>query len=261
MTPKWPKVSYEASSSSKKVNFECFMIKEVEEQFKQDRDTRGLIRERGIELEDNPIKGMIEEECLEELVKQPLVANIPMVREFYANVLDHGHHKVMVRGKLVPCDATFTMHTIIFKMKINLMIMKTCEKLKLGRNYQFSHDGIAIWKKDASDEEKKLSSSTLTTLSKFWHQFLFEKLLPSSYTSQVMKDSAILNFALQNDYASDIGRVIAQSILNTANKVSIGFWHPLVIYMHYVNGQRFLTYQIRNFKNIWQSSTMMTKGS
>lgn len=132
---------------------------------------------------------MILEEDWEKLVKQPQVANVSMLREFYVNIPTHRHHRVTVRSKLVPCGVKSINAYYDVEDESELDDYENLVKSPdLQEIINFLTDSLGLWKKNSSNEVKIFSSSTLTASSKVWHQFTSVKLLPSCDTSEVMKE-------------------------------------------------------------------------
>ena len=99
-----------ASSSTKKrksklvFDTEKFVSEEAQTRFHASVVKRNPIAERGLcvkGVNQPSIQNNFRARKWDEFCNQPKVAIVPIVREFYANALEHNNRKVFVRGKWV----------------------------------------------------------------------------------------------------------------------------------------------------------------
>lgn len=58
---------------------------------------------------------------------------------------------------------------------------------------------------------------------KIWHPFLCSWLLPISYVIEVMKDRAIVLYAIKHELPINVGSIIYTGILYEVNNLTTGF--------------------------------------
>lgn len=110
---------------------------------------------------------MIEEEGREELLKLPPKANVLVVREFYANTPIRESQEVMVRGKIILCDAkSINGYNHLDKEQALNHYKNFLKELNLDEILKFLINGRGVCKQNMVIEEKHFTNSTLTTSSK-----------------------------------------------------------------------------------------------
>ncbi|PIN23546.1 hypothetical protein CDL12_03729 [Handroanthus impetiginosus] len=86
------------------------------------------------------------------------------------------------------------------------------------------------WTLSRLNEPIHLSRTKLTFVADNWLRFVSARLLPSSHTSEVMRECAVMIYAILTDVPFDIGRFLHRSILKSAmGGLTIGLYHPSLI--------------------------------
>ncbi|KAH0463176.1 hypothetical protein IEQ34_007758 [Dendrobium chrysotoxum] len=88
-----------------------------------------------------------------------------------------------------------------------------------------------VWWKTREEKIINFPGSYLTQTSKVWHYFISARMLLSKNISEVTKDKALLNYAIQKGYTIDVGKLILSSILYIMRgSTSVGLGHPSLVY-------------------------------
>ncbi|PIN03663.1 hypothetical protein CDL12_23806 [Handroanthus impetiginosus] len=86
------------------------------------------------------------------------------------------------------------------------------------------------WTLSRLNEPIHFPHATLTFAADNWLRFVSARLLPSSYTSEVMRECVVMIYAILTDVPFDIGRFLHRSILKRANGgLTMGLYHPSLI--------------------------------
>ena len=138
-----------------------------------------------------------------------------MVKEFFANMVEEEGKKVYVRGHWID----FSKERI--NMLLNLKVQKDGSKFKKllkEPDYQKIVDlliaGKGKWKGTKKTLYKSISRGDLTEEAKVWFYFISFVLFPSKHLSIVIRDEAILLYALLKGYKINVGKIIEKSILS-----------------------------------------------
>ncbi|PIN12196.1 hypothetical protein CDL12_15198 [Handroanthus impetiginosus] len=157
-----------------------------------------MVRERGIQGVDDIAK----RRHWEDFINEPGVANKTLVRKFYANLrfTDQQRHTVM---RTIPCLDTI------------------CELI--------CRDDPQ-WTLSRLNEPIYFSRTKLTFATDNWLQFISARLLPSSHTSEVTRERAVMIFAILTDVPFNIGCFLHKSIWKSAmGGLTVGLYHPSLI--------------------------------
>ncbi|WP_353055295.1 hypothetical protein, partial [Escherichia coli] len=85
------------------------------------------------------------------------------------------------------------------------------------------------WKKNR-DKVVNFPRNVLLERSWAWHYFISAKLLPSTHVSDVSKERAILNYAIQKQLSLNVGKIIEQTIIGFAiGRLASALGHPSLI--------------------------------
>ncbi|PIN26832.1 hypothetical protein CDL12_00419 [Handroanthus impetiginosus] len=166
--------------------------------------SRAMVRERGIQGVDD----IAQRHHWEDFLNDPRVANKTLVHEFYANLrfTDQQRHTVMVRGK----NINFSTRTID-----SLFGTPSIDTPGEVQEFLDDHPPLEIICELISDN---------------WLRFVSARLLPSSHTSEVTRERAVMIFAILTDVSFDIGHFLHRSILKSAmGNLTIGLYHPSLI--------------------------------
>ncbi|PIN07042.1 hypothetical protein CDL12_20397 [Handroanthus impetiginosus] len=86
------------------------------------------------------------------------------------------------------------------------------------------------WTLSRLNEPIHFPRTTLTFAADNWLRFVSARLLPSSHTSEVTRERAIMIYAILTDVPFDIGRFLHRSILKSAmGGLTMGLYHPSLI--------------------------------
>lgn len=232
MASKRLRTSTPDASSSKTAKFDKdkFISFEASERYKHSVVTKTCVPERGINCPGTLVNQHIEGRNWQEFVKQPSAALVPVVREFYANAKEHRNKKVFVRGKWVAFDSKAINKYYKLPNIVNDRYTQYRQEPDPDEIIQFLTSSRVHWKTSTTDVIN-FPSSGLAHKTKAWHYFISAKLLPSSNTSEVTKERAILNYAIFRGFSIDVGKIIEQSILDTIQGTTTGgLGHPSLIY-------------------------------
>ena len=140
---------------------------------------------------------------IENLVEESI--DVALVREFYANVYDpedKSPKQVKVRGQWIPFDSaalnSFLETPVIIEERESLLAyarfvllrpnpqeLATCLCIP-SKGFELNSDGLPL----------KILRKNLTTLAQTWSVFSFSNLAPTSHTSDINLDRAMLVYAL-----------------------------------------------------------------
>lgn len=196
--------------------------------------TRSLVPERGLrpdQSKDGDMAVMIAERNWFTLTEQPEPAVITVVKEFYANVPEHDHYTVFVRGKTV---------------EIGEEDFNECYQLPV----EDFHDEYAGFISDGPDYEQIIRElcqpgttwtvhergnmtfplSNLSLYGKAWYAFICAKLMPCTHVSHVTRERAVLLYSIIKGYKINVGHLILQSVLRASRgSTTGGLPHPSLI--------------------------------
>ncbi|PIM99547.1 hypothetical protein CDL12_27957 [Handroanthus impetiginosus] len=86
------------------------------------------------------------------------------------------------------------------------------------------------WTLSRLNEPIHFPRTTLTFAADNWLRFVSARLLPSSHTSEVTRECAVMIYAILTDVPFDIGRFLHKSILKSAmGGLTVGLYHPSLI--------------------------------
>ncbi|PIM97147.1 hypothetical protein CDL12_30385 [Handroanthus impetiginosus] len=103
----------------------------------------------------------------------------------------------------------------------------------LGEVQEFLEDHphwTPYWTLSRLNEPIHFPRTTLTFAADNWLRFVSARLLPSSHTSKVTRERAVMIYAILTDVPFDIGRFLHKSILKSAmGGLTVGLYHPSLI--------------------------------
>ncbi|PIN20712.1 hypothetical protein CDL12_06595 [Handroanthus impetiginosus] len=86
------------------------------------------------------------------------------------------------------------------------------------------------WTLSRLNEPIHFPHTTLTFAADNWLRFVSTRLLPSSHTSEVTRERAVMIYAILTDVPFDIGRFLHRSIMKSAmGGLTVGLYHPSLI--------------------------------
>lgn len=163
--------------------------------------------------------------------EQPEPAVISIVKEFYINAKETQWRVVLVRGKPVSYDAESinAYYNLPNIEKDDELMTYKLESFNLGQMLATLGRPGAIWTRKGG-VIVHFSHMELNRNTKAWYYFLCAKLLPTTHVSDVIKDCALVLFAIVTGKSINVGTVIKDSILYAIQGSSIGgLSHPSLI--------------------------------
>lgn len=150
-----------------------------------------------------------------DIIKPPIDAVIPIVREFYANLrVKHESHEVRVRGKMgsfhhKSINTLYNLPTIdddgytTFKQ----------EPVEFDELIEYLCYPGAVWKLNANRQVVNFQARFLKQETSAVFLFITARLMPTKHATDVTKERAILIYCIFKGYTVDIEKVIEASIL------------------------------------------------
>ena len=155
-----------------------------------------FIMERGFQIPPSELAQVIQSRGWGTFVKPHQLDMAIIVREFYANLLEHRDRRVFVRGKWV----SFRRNIINTFYGLQEVDNSAFDVLRRRPDYDsiisFLTDGKGTWKTNASNQVVKFQNSMLTWMERLWHIFIAHNLYPSGNISEVTKAKAICIYAI-----------------------------------------------------------------
>ncbi|KAH9762999.1 hypothetical protein KPL70_001024 [Citrus sinensis] len=117
---------------------------------------------------------------------------LPLVKEFYANLVSLGQHNIWVRNSLVPLDSQVINAFCNLLSEVNCEYVKLLDKLTPQRwNKIFTTLTVngAYW---TNEEGHVVNIIDLTPIAKVWVKFLKSRLMPTTHTTTVSQERLVL---------------------------------------------------------------------
>ena len=137
---------------------------------------------------------------------------LPVVKEFYANLVSPGQHNIWVRNSLVPLDSRVINAFYNLPAEINCEYAKLLDKLTPQRwNTIFTTLTVedASW---ANEEGRVINRIDLKPIAKVWVKFLKSRLMPTTHTTTVSQERLVLLYVIVRGLPIDVGSIIAKEI-------------------------------------------------
>ncbi|PIN02048.1 hypothetical protein CDL12_25440 [Handroanthus impetiginosus] len=148
-----------------------------------------------------------------------LVGKVPIVEHEFEKVLcnasEHKNFKCLVRGHEVPFDST----------SINEFYNIT--PIELAEYENFCEKGVdydELTRTLCPQEYVSFKSNCLDKVAKIWLWFIFARMLPTSHSGEVTADRTLLLYCIMTGKVIDIGKIISDSIIQSANSTRDGLW-------------------------------------
>lgn len=226
----------DVTSSSSAYEKGRFVSREAELRFNTCLKNKDFVAERGFDIQrhrETIIGHQIEARQWESLLETPSSAVAPVVREFYANGKEHKNKKVFVRGKFVSFVSTSINKVYGLSDVDDSRYQHFCEDPNYDQVIACLTSGSTRWTLSRKDKKTVISFPVrnLTHQNKMWHYFIIARLKPSLNTTNVTKDRAILNYAINMGWPIDVGKVIEHAILDyIMGNNNGGLPYPLLVY-------------------------------
>ena len=199
---------------------------------------RGFIVGRGFKRLISPFSEILEKRGWKSLGKHKAPCCAAWVKEFFANMVEEEGKKVYVRGKWI--NFKKEMINGLFNLKVQKDGSKFKRLLK-EPEYQKIVDlllgGKGKWKGKKKTLYESIAIGDLTEEAKVWFYFISSVLLPSKHLSTVIRNEAILLYALLKGYKINVGKIIENFILTYSKSKCKGLIpHPATITSLYLLG-------------------------
>lgn len=149
------------------------------------------------------------------VTEPPQLALEPLVREFYANLLESGVGVVYVRGLHVPFTAQ------IINEFYQLHPIEHDEYRVYRNNPDWDEIIRVIGRPNASwivtaKGTRTLNGSSLTMEARMWQYFICARLMPETHYSTVNAERAILLYCIATQKKMDVGEIIFEFMIHAA---------------------------------------------
>ncbi|RYQ84197.1 hypothetical protein Ahy_B10g103224 [Arachis hypogaea] len=165
------------------------------------------------------------------LCTQPQVVSMPLIHEFYANVIKKNENEEpylsYVRGVVVHFSPNTINRVLMIKpkwfkqpsYKERVKYDQRCvdvlsDLCKVGTN----------WVLDSQGQPLKLRRGDLIPQAKGWHDIVRRSLIPTSNNSEVTINRAIMIHCIMKGGEINVGEIIAKNIVDTAENVKQDSW-------------------------------------
>lgn len=139
---------------------------------------------------------------------------IAVVKELYANVFEHFHYGVFVRGKTVE----FGEEDIngCYQLPLEGQNNEYASLVSQGPDYETIIRELCQSGTTWTMHER--GSMTFRLYGKAWYAFLCAKLMPCMHVSHVTKERAVLLYSIIKGFKIDVGLLIQQSNLRATRR-------------------------------------------
>ncbi|KAH9779814.1 hypothetical protein KPL71_007852 [Citrus sinensis] len=195
-----------------------FQSYHAEEKYEEFIEPRWILEEKRFQFPDQltgivqTIHNDVAKRGWLEFCNHPRDHVLPVVKEFYANLVSPDQHNIWVRNTLVPLDSR------VINAFYNLPAEITCEYAKLRDkltpkkwNTIFTTLTIegASW---ANEEGHVVNRIDLKPVAKVWVKFLKSRLMPTTHTTTVSQERLVLLYVIVRGLPIDVGSIIAKEI-------------------------------------------------
>ena len=153
-----------------------------------------------------------------EFCNHPRDPVLPLVKEFYSNLLSYVQHNTWVKNSLVPLDSRVINAFYNLPSEVNCEYAKLLDKLTPQRwNKIFT----TLTVKDASsanEEGRVINMIDLKPIAKVWVKFLKSRLMPTTYTTTVSQERLVFLYVIVRGLPTDVGSIIEKLIKDCATK-------------------------------------------
>ena len=143
---------------------------------------------------------------------------LPVVKEFYVNLVSLDQHNIWVRNTLVPLDSRVINAFYNLPAEINCEYAKLLDKLTPQRwNTIFTTltvEGASC----ANEEGRVINMIDLKPIAKVWVKFLKSRLMPTTHTTIVSQERLVLSYVIVRGLPIHVGSIIKKEIWDYAMK-------------------------------------------
>ena len=137
---------------------------------------------------------------------------LPVVKEFYANLVSPDQHNIWVRNTLVPLDSRVINAFYNLPAEINCEYAKLLGKL-IPKQWNTIFTTLTIegasW---ANEEGRVVNRIDLKPIAKVWVKFLKSRFMPTTHTTTVSQERLVLLYVIIRGLPIDVGSIIATEI-------------------------------------------------
>ena len=201
-----------------------FQSYHAEEKYEEFIEPRKILEEKGFQFPHQPsgivqsLYNAVAKRKWLEFCNHPRDYVLPLVKEFYANLVSPGQHNIWVRNSLVPLDSRVINAFYNLPAEVNCEYDKLLEKLTPQRwNKIFTTLTVkgASW---ANEEGCVINRIDLTPIAKVWVKFLKSRLMPTIHTTTVSQERLVLLYVLVKGLPIDVRSIIENEIQDCAMK-------------------------------------------
>ena len=143
---------------------------------------------------------------------------LPLVKEFYANLLSPGQHNIWVRNSLVPLDSRVINAFYNLPSEVNCEYAKLLDKLTPQRSNKIFTTLTVKGASWANEEGRVINKIDLTPIAKLWVKFLKSRLMPTTHTTTISQERLALLYVIVRGLPIDVGSIIEKDIRDCAMK-------------------------------------------
>ena len=196
----------------------------AEEKYEEFIEPRRILEEKGFQFPDQ-LTGIVKtihnaaaKRGWLEFCKHARNPVLPVVKEFYANLVSPDQYNIWVRNTLVPLDSR------VINAFYNLPTEITCEYAKLRdkltpKTWTTIFTTLTIegasW---VNEEGRVVNMIDLKSIAKVWVKFLKSRFIPTTHTTTVSQERLVLLYVLIRGLPIDVGSIIEKEIRECAAK-------------------------------------------
>ncbi|KAH9763201.1 hypothetical protein KPL70_001079 [Citrus sinensis] len=164
------------------------------------------------ELDEFPKRGWLE------FCNHPRDPVLPVVKEFYANLVSSSQHNIWVRNSLGLLDSRVINAFYNLPTEINYEYAQLLDKLTSQRWNKIFTTLIVEGASWANEEGRVINKIDLKPIAKVWVKFLKSRLIPTAHTTTVSQERLVLLYVIVIGFSIDVGSIIKKEIRDCAMK-------------------------------------------
>ena len=153
-----------------------------------------------------------------EFCNHPRDPVLPLVKEFYANLLSPSQHNTWVRNSLVPLDSRVINAFYNLPSKVDWEYAKLLGNItpqKWNKIFKTLTIEGASWD---NEEWCVINKIDLKPIAKVWVKFLKSRLMPTTHTTTISQERLVLLYVIVRGLPIDVGIIIEKEIRECAMK-------------------------------------------
>ncbi|CAI9094651.1 OLC1v1030428C1 [Oldenlandia corymbosa var. corymbosa] len=187
--------------------------------------------------EDGAAFAYIKRHGWETFSKPPVKPRIQIVQEFYVNFHTAPRDGVFVRGISVNCSteaikAIWKLPRISTDYRETLAAQHPNQPLEQAILSRLAKEGTS-WEMDDQENPLGFSANALQMPDlNLWHHFIYSNLMPTSYTTKVTYEMALLLYDIATDTPFDAASVIREQLTRCITDPKVKSWYfPVMVTM------------------------------